>query len=101
MYTFLQDYFEEEITKDSNQCDDPKEKCPEGETCCTLQKGIYGCCPYANATCCKDMIHCCPNGLTCDIVHGKCVPEDVFTKFFIPLYLMEPKKSDVEEVLRV
>merc|ERR1712223_1229227 len=91
------DYFEEEeiISKDSNQCDDPKEKCPEGETCCTLEKGVFGCCPYANATWCKDMIHCCPHGLKCDIVHGKCVPEDVFTKFFIPLYSMEPKKSDV------
>ena len=48
-----------------------------------------GCCPYKDATCCKDRTHCCPHGntyshshlstcphcpgLTCDIKAGRCL----------------------------
>jgi len=46
--------------------------CPENSTCCQLKTG-YGCCPYENATCCSDGIHCCPNGYKCDTTHGRCV----------------------------
>jgi hypothetical protein len=38
--------------------------CPGTETCCKAPKG-FGCCPYKNASCCADQIHCCPNGYAC------------------------------------
>ena len=27
------------------------------------------------AVCCKEQIHCCPHGMTCDIEHSRCVQE--------------------------
>ncbi|VDO74014.1 unnamed protein product [Heligmosomoides polygyrus] len=38
---------------------------------CTFQKisvkdGEWGCCPFPNAVCCADNIHCCPEDTTCD-----------------------------------
>lgn len=45
------------------------EVCPVGQktcsrrmTCCELPSGEQGCCPYENATCCPDKVHCCPHG---------------------------------------
>ncbi|XP_048245439.1 uncharacterized protein LOC124135118 [Haliotis rufescens] len=46
--------------------------CPSGSTCCQLTSGSYGCCPIANAVCCADKVHCCPNGYTCDSSSGTC-----------------------------
>jgi len=55
-----------------------KDDCPDGtcdqsETCCQLENGDWGCCPYSEATCCSDKAHCCPNGYDCDLVHQQCV----------------------------
>ena len=39
--------------------------CPglDSETCCPLPEGEgWGCCPYPNAVCCHDRLHCCPQG---------------------------------------
>ncbi|XP_049838398.1 progranulin-like [Schistocerca gregaria] len=47
--------------------------CPRDETCCTLPEGGEGCCPYKNAICCLDGIHCCPFGTVCDEEHRRCV----------------------------
>merc|ERR1712142_926893 len=46
--------------------------CPDGTTCCRLPGGTWGCCPMANAVCCKDHLHCCPSGTKCDTEHGRC-----------------------------
>lgn len=46
--------------------------CPDGQTCCQLQSGDYGCCPYPQADCCSDHLHCCPNGYTCNVGAGRC-----------------------------
>ncbi|CAF1420698.1 unnamed protein product [Adineta ricciae] len=46
--------------------------CPDGNTCCQLSSGQYGCCPLADAVCCSDHLHCCPNGYTCDTEHSRC-----------------------------
>ena len=45
-------------------CPDGK-ACPDGNTCCQVLSGAYGCCAKANAVCCADRVHCCPNGYSC------------------------------------
>ncbi|XP_023329802.1 granulins [Eurytemora carolleeae] len=57
------------------QCkDDPAFSCDDTQTCCLLPAGQgIGCCPYRNAVCCQDRLHCCPEGLECDIKAGRCV----------------------------
>ncbi|XP_069760949.1 progranulin-like isoform X2 [Narcine bancroftii] len=47
------------------ECDDMV-KCPSSATCCKVASGSWSCCPYSQATCCEDMMHCCPNGYTCN-----------------------------------
>ncbi|CAF1261304.1 unnamed protein product [Adineta steineri] len=54
------------------QCPDEKSLCPEETTCCQLNDGSYGCCPYPDASCCSDKIHCCGNGYSCDITGKRC-----------------------------
>ena len=53
-------------------CPDKESQCPDGNTCCELSSGQYGCCPLPNAVCCSDHLHCCPSGYTCDVSAGKC-----------------------------
>lgn len=38
--------------------------CPGVMTCCLTPHGV-GCCPFENATCCGDGVHCCPYGYMC------------------------------------
>nr|ABV91207.1 granulin precursor isoform B [Hirudo medicinalis] len=47
-------------------CPDQTSYCEDGQTCCLLFNGKYGCCPYPMAECCSDKVHCCPSGYTCD-----------------------------------
>ncbi|XP_010352279.1 progranulin [Rhinopithecus roxellana] len=51
---------------------DMEVSCPDGYTCCRLQSGAWGCCPFTQAVCCEDHIHCCPAGFTCDTQKGTC-----------------------------
>ncbi|XP_048221897.1 progranulin isoform X2 [Perognathus longimembris pacificus] len=51
---------------------DMKVSCPDGYTCCRLQTGAWGCCPFTQAVCCEDHIHCCPAGFTCYTEKGTC-----------------------------
>ncbi|KAJ8414445.1 hypothetical protein AAFF_G00053150 [Aldrovandia affinis] len=53
-------------------CPGGKSKCPDHTTCCELTSGLYGCCPYPNAVCCSDHLHCCPDSTTCDLEHKTC-----------------------------
>ncbi|KAK7469520.1 hypothetical protein BaRGS_00036466 [Batillaria attramentaria] len=53
-------------------CPDSRSECPDGNTCCKLSTGQYGCCPLPKAMCCSDGVHCCPNGYTCDVSTGRC-----------------------------
>ena len=53
-------------------CPDGQSECPDGNTCCKLSSGQYGCCPLPQAVCCSDHLHCCPNGYTCDVSAGTC-----------------------------
>ncbi|XP_034611933.1 progranulin isoform X3 [Trachemys scripta elegans] len=52
------------------QCDE-QTSCPDGNTCCRLSTGAWGCCPLVEAVCCQDHVHCCPKGHKCDPA-GKC-----------------------------
>ena len=53
-------------------CPGGQAECPNGNTCCRLPSGHYGCCPLPKAVCCSDGIHCCPNGYTCNVPAGTC-----------------------------
>eukprot|EP00116_Pleurobrachia_bachei_P004327 sb/3464589/ len=46
--------------------------CPSGTTCCQIQSGSYGCCPFSSAVCCSDKEHCCPENKTCNMAAGTC-----------------------------
>ncbi|XP_074019021.1 progranulin [Numenius arquata] len=56
------------------RCDD-ETSCPDGNTCCQLSSGAWGCCPLEDAVCCPDHVHCCPQGYTCDPEGGNCLQE--------------------------
>ncbi|XP_034456565.1 progranulin-like isoform X1 [Hippoglossus hippoglossus] len=45
--------------------------CKDDNTCCMTTNG-YSCCPYPNAVCCTDLIHCCPSGYSCDLAAQMC-----------------------------
>lgn len=71
----------------ATQCEDGSQ-CPNGSTCCLLAGGQYGCCPYGNATCCSDKLHCCPESYTCDLTSGACVHAQGFNEFLSYVGLM-------------
>ncbi|XP_057572879.1 progranulin isoform X2 [Hippopotamus amphibius kiboko] len=51
---------------------DMEVSCPDDYTCCRLQSGAWGCCPFAEAVCCEDHVHCCPSGFRCDTEKSTC-----------------------------
>lgn len=51
---------------------DQETSCPDKTTCCRLESGEWGCCPYEQAVCCTDHLHCCPSGYTCDVATATC-----------------------------
>ena len=61
--------------------------CPGKETCCKLAGGGYGCCPFSEAVCCNDGMHCCPHGTTCD-ASGFCVRKMVVAAHDVSLSAM-------------
>ncbi|KAG0432066.1 hypothetical protein HPB47_021191 [Ixodes persulcatus] len=54
------------------QCPD-KNYCQDGQTCCLLSEGRYGCCPYPHAVCCSDHASCCPEGYQCKVSAHTCI----------------------------
>ena len=62
-------------------CPDGQSECPNGNSCCKLRTGQYGCCPLADATCCSDGLHCCPNDYYCND-DGTCTDADSVIKAF-------------------
>ena len=64
-------------------CDAGSAECPDGSTCCKLPSGKWGCCPYENAVCCSDHLHCCPECTTCDVSQGKCLSKDQNTELVL------------------
>ena len=60
-------------------CPDSSE-CPDDNTCCKLESGMYGCCPLPDATCCSDGKHCCPEGYKCELSTQTCTKGNLFMK---------------------
>jgi len=57
-------------------CPNKDYTCDDNQTCCPLKEGGYGCCPLGPAAvCCKDQVHCCPQGTQCDVTGGTCAPQ--------------------------
>ncbi|XP_040909998.1 progranulin-like [Toxotes jaculatrix] len=46
--------------------------CSPGTSCCKGPKGQWNCCPYPLGQCCKDGLHCCQYGYTCDPSYASC-----------------------------
>ncbi|KAG5854951.1 hypothetical protein ANANG_G00043520 [Anguilla anguilla] len=65
---------EDAVNVTSVTCPDGRSRCQDGSTCCQMISGLYGCCPYPDALCCSDHLHCCPGGTTCDLEHMTCSP---------------------------
>ncbi|KAM7307096.1 putative granulin [Ixodes scapularis] len=78
------------------QCPDGG-SCPDGQTCCQLQGGSYGCCPYENATCCSDDVHCCPSGYECDTATASCLKGDIFAAALRKLPARRPLSPAVND----
>lgn len=55
----------------SVKCDD-EVQCPSPATCCKVASGSWACCPYEQATCCEDEMHCCPYGYKCNMGAEAC-----------------------------
>ncbi|XP_028310063.1 granulin a isoform X1 [Gouania willdenowi] len=54
------------------ECPD-KGNCDEGQTCCSSPNNEYQCCPFEQAECCEDHIHCCPSYTVCDQISSSCI----------------------------
>ncbi|TGZ62843.1 hypothetical protein CRM22_007211 [Opisthorchis felineus] len=63
------------ISPRNRTCPDRRSSCRWNQTCCPLPRRGYGCCPFPNATCCGDRLHCCPKQAYCD-PYGRCVYMD-------------------------
>ncbi|XP_046864188.1 progranulin-like [Xenia sp. Carnegie-2017] len=74
-------------------CDAGSAECPDGSTCCKLLSGEWGCCPYENAVCCSDHLHCCPESTTCDVSKGKCLSKDQNTELVLRKITFALQKS--------
>ena len=76
----------------STQCKDGS-SCPGNTTCCMSPQGTVGCCPYENASCCSDGLHCCPNGYTCDLAKGQCTKGSDSFLAFVSMKESSPAKT--------
>ncbi|XP_019950288.2 granulin a [Paralichthys olivaceus] len=72
-------------------CDD-QTSCEDGMTCCRMTATTWGCCPFPNAVCCSDMIHCCPSDYTCD-EGGVCNPKTRFLWHDWHIFLSNKKRA--------
>ncbi|XP_076437129.1 progranulin-like [Babylonia areolata] len=70
-------------------------QCQDGQTCCPMTGGRYGCCPYPGANCCSDKIHCCPSGYSCNLVSQSCDKSGVS----MPWQEKKPAVASVEAVI--
>ncbi|XP_056608956.1 granulin a isoform X1 [Triplophysa dalaica] len=46
--------------------------CEAGQTCCQAPNGDVSCCPYHHGECCEDHLHCCPEGMMCQVMESVC-----------------------------
>lgn len=53
------------VSKSLLYCDIFLTSCDDNSTCCKLNSGDWGCCPFKNAVCCSQTSSCCPPGSFC------------------------------------
>eukprot|EP01137_Pigoraptor_chileana_P023101 Opistho-2@88864 len=88
------------INSESVPCPDGKSACADGQTCCVLEDGAYGCCAQADATCCDDHVHCCPSGYDCDLGIGICVRKaHIVDVVAVPAVVLEKASSKKNAVV--
>ncbi|XP_048470351.1 progranulin [Rhincodon typus] len=73
------------------KCDDTF-RCQSPATCCKISSGGWACCPYEQATCCEDQLHCCPKGYICNAKACTLRPQLKWDLFF-------PKKKKAFSIL--
>ncbi|XP_076059988.1 progranulin-like isoform X2 [Oratosquilla oratoria] len=78
------------LSYSSIPCPGGKYRCEDKQTCCQMPNEEYGCCPFPQATCCKDHIHCCPNGMRCDLQTQSC--KNGLFGISVPMKVHEPAK---------
>ncbi|KAM9457124.1 granulin a [Clarias gariepinus] len=54
-----------------SRCPD-QQRCGDEQTCCQIQSGEFNCCPFHQAECCEDHLHCCPEGMLCEVKESRC-----------------------------
>ncbi|XP_052681912.1 neurogenic locus notch homolog protein 2-like isoform X3 [Crassostrea angulata] len=90
----------------SVMCPDGASECEDGQTCCLLASGKYGCCPIQDAVCCSDHVHCCPQGTKCDIQEKKCIGKPAANLGVISMDMIQiqgkgQEKSHLELLLKL
>jgi len=85
-----------------NKCND-EFSCPTGTTCCCLDDSSpcdrFGCCPFPEASCCSDHLHCCPSARpVCHVSEGTCGDSNVASNARIPwMEVPMGKKMEAEK----
>uniref|UniRef100_A0A7S3UE94 Granulins domain-containing protein n=1 Tax=Picocystis salinarum TaxID=88271 RepID=A0A7S3UE94_9CHLO len=79
------------------QCANGQQCAPHSTCCCLVNFSgtcfVYGCCPYPQATCCDDHIHCCPTAHPiCDTKAGKCKASSAPDALTVPIGVKSPAK---------
>ncbi|NXT92580.1 GRN protein, partial [Anhinga rufa] len=54
---------------------DAAHSCRDGQQCCRSRGDSWGCCPFAQGSCCSDGRHCCPRGSRCTRGGQGCSPQ--------------------------
>lgn len=101
VYTKIKSIAKKLPTKHLDQivCPDGISTCPSQATCCLSQSGFYACCPFANATCCDDKLHCCPHAMTCDTIKGRCNKGDISIPFQLKTESIKIKNNPTPDEL--
>ncbi|XP_051995507.1 granulin a isoform X3 [Xyrauchen texanus] len=55
-----------------SQCPN-SEVCEAGQSCCHAPTGEFSCCPFHHGECCEDHLHCCPEGMLCQVMESTCL----------------------------
>ncbi|MCJ8738983.1 hypothetical protein PDJAM_G00042000 [Pangasius djambal] len=54
-----------------SKCPD-QQRCGDEQTCCQIHSGEFNCCPFHQGECCEDHLHCCPEGMLCEVKESRC-----------------------------
>ncbi|XP_051572907.1 granulin a isoform X11 [Myxocyprinus asiaticus] len=55
-----------------SQCPN-SEVCEAGQSCCHAPTGEFSCCTFHHGECCEDHLHCCPEGMLCQVMESTCL----------------------------